>query len=539
MTSVKKIEPAAGGARGATGADFYQDDFGGFSPLFPGVTIHIASQAAWDEFVSFLISDSLPGDKPEPPGPIFMRSVVEHEIRHYHDFLLGSYNGMLFRSRLEAVLNATEALHRIADLPGEVLPLPLTRWMTLTAEEREAQLDEWAQFSSGAADGIRPVPVGVPFMTADALLQPQEAGLHAIDDDDALNTFSTAAVFAARGYARLQALMHGDDSRYRDLINPAHIQEVLALTVQLGAILQAQGEQQARIFVDFALNDPGLPAGKLWRLLLGMSAQRIPGIPQYEDEFGIVLAASFQVMAIGTWTLLGAYMREGGAASPAERLKMLMVHLDADESARNVAVDVAATWDYWDGVLGVHPWRASLRESLKWAKRGGSFYGNAHDLSAPGWRQDIRAIIHAMMKAYADDQRRLIEYVLAHPDDLVDVAGYLSLPAGTLPMPLLRLQMDEAVLDRSSVNRKILEPVVTVGLDGGIEGVVTGLLKMSTAAYRERAADAIAFEHIAQLCDFVFSPQEPQGSAGRSPLLRARLSEQIGRITGKTLRFVV
>ena len=48
------------------------------------------------------------------------------------------------------------------------------------------------------------------------------------------------------------------------------------------------------------------------------------------------------------------------------------------------------------------------------------------------------------------------------------------------------------------------------------ESVVTGLLRMATPAWRERAADAIAFEHIAQLCDFVFSPHEPQGAQGRS-----------------------
>lgn len=542
--------PAHEAARGATGSGFYQDDYGGFSPLFPGVTIRIASQAAWDEFVSFLTSDTLPGDRKEPPGPIFMRSVMEHEIRHYHDFLLGSYNGMLFRSRLEAVQNATEALHRIADLPGGILPLPLTHWITLSEAEREAQLDEWAQFSSSMADGTKPVSVGVPIMPKEALLEPleAEAGLYVMqemEDEDAGRVFSVAAVAAARSYARLQELMHGDASRHRDLITPGQIQEVLALTVQLCAVLQAQGEQQARIFVDFALNDPGLPAGRLWRVLAGMSARWIGGIPRRDGEFGVVLAASFQIMAIGTWTLLGAYASEGDAASPAERLKMLMMHFSEDRDGRdgrdgrNLALDVAATWDYWDGALGVRPWRASLHESLKWAKRGGSFYGKAHELSAPGWREGISAVIHAMMKAYADDQRRLIEYALGHPDDLVDVAGYLNLPAGRLPMPLLRVQMDGAALDLATVNRKLIEPVMTVGLEGGAEGLITGLLKMATPAWRERAADAIAFEHIAQLCDFVFSPHEPQGPQGRSPLLREMLTEEIGRITGKAVRFIL
>src|SRR5690606_25903137 len=140
--------------------------------------------------------------------------------------------------------------------------------------------DEWAQFSS---DGKKPVPIDVPFMPKGALLEPLEAGLYVMqemEDEGAGRIFSVSAVAAARSYARLQELMHGDASRHRDLINPGQIQEVLALTVQLCAVLQAQGEQQARIFVDFALNDPGLPAGRLWRVLAGMSARWIGGIPR-------------------------------------------------------------------------------------------------------------------------------------------------------------------------------------------------------------------------------------------------------------------
>ena len=62
---------------GTTGS-FYQEDFGGFNPRFSGVTIRIASQAAYDEFVSFLsspVSGGLSQNNEEPIGPILMRSV--------------------------------------------------------------------------------------------------------------------------------------------------------------------------------------------------------------------------------------------------------------------------------------------------------------------------------------------------------------------------------------------------------------------------------------------------------------------------------
>ncbi|MDQ3187224.1 MAG: hypothetical protein M3Q16_12375, partial [Pseudomonadota bacterium] len=231
-------------------ASFYQDDFGGFNPRFAGVTIRIESQAAYDEFVSFLTSPAsgaFHGNKEEFLGPILIRSVMEHEIRHYHDFLLGSYNGMLFRARLQAIMNGIEALHAAKELPGEVFPVPLSTWLSWPVEVRDARLQEWAGFS---IDGKKPAAIPLPVISKETLPQHREAGLYAIDDDNPAVAFSLAAEYAARGYARIQELAHGTQhgtqiaqadegirlSEHRDLINPANIQEVLALTVQLGAV---------------------------------------------------------------------------------------------------------------------------------------------------------------------------------------------------------------------------------------------------------------------------------------------------------------
>ena len=202
---------------------FYQDDFGGFNPRFGGVTIRIASQAAYDEFVSFLTSETLPGDKEEPLGPILMRSVMEHELRHYHDFLLGSYNGMLFRGRLEAVLNGIKALRAVKELPGDVFPLPLSGWMTLTTQEREARLEEWAAFS---VDGKAPVVIPVPIVSREELLRPRDTVIHVIEDDNPAAAFSLAAEYAVRGYTGIHEAaeeMKGSNApAYLHLLTPAN-----------------------------------------------------------------------------------------------------------------------------------------------------------------------------------------------------------------------------------------------------------------------------------------------------------------------------
>ncbi|MBA2660534.1 MAG: hypothetical protein H0U72_13645 [Nitrosospira sp.] len=522
---------------------FYQDDFGGFNPRFGGVTIRIASQAAYDEFVSFLTSETLPGNKEEPLGPILMRSVMEHELRHYHDFLLGSYNAMLFRSRLQAVLNGIKALRAVKELPGDVFPLPLSRWMTLTAEERDALLEEWAAFSIG---GKAPVVVPVPIVPEEELLRPRDPESHAIEDDDPAAAFSLAAEYAVRGYAGIPVAAEGTKGSnvpaYLHLLTPANIQEVLALNVQLRAIFRAQGEKQARAFARFFLNGSTLPPARLWRLLLDASLRWQSGEAEGEDddELERLLAASFQVMTIGTWTLLGSHITEDGSASPAARLTNLLKHLLMDRAEVNTAQDsapgVSATWDYWDTALGLNSWRTSLNESLEWASRGVDFYRHAHEMSEPGWERDFHAILHDMMEAYSDDQRILIEHLLEQPEDIVGANRYLSLPPGTLPMPLFRLQMDNnSALDASTLDQKIFDPVMTVDFDGGV-GVLSCLLKTSLPTYRERAADAIAFEHIAQLCDLAFSPQAPYG---RSGFLEKTLLSELEKTVCKTLRSIV
>jgi len=245
-------------------------------------------------------------------------------------------------------------------------------------------------------------------------------------------------------------------------------------------------------------------------------------------------------MTIGTWTLLGSHITEGESASPAARLTNLLKHLLVDRAevntAKNTSPGVTATWDYWDTALGLNPWRASLNESLEWASRGMDFYRHAHEISEPGWERNFHAIIHHMMKAYADDQRMLIEHLLEQPEDLVEASRYLSLPPGTLPMPLFRLQMDNnSALDLSTLDQKIFDPVMTVDFEGGV-GVLSCLLKMPLPTYRERAADAIAFEHIAQLCDLAFSQQAPYG---RSGFLEKTLLSELEKTVCKTLRSIV
>ncbi len=137
-------------------------------------------------------------------------------------------------------------------------------------------------------DGKNLIPIPVPIVSKEVLLQPPEAVIHAIEDDDPATAFSLPAEYAARGYARVQEMVEGaGDSNapaYRHLITPANIPGVLASNVQLRAILQAQGEQQARAFARFFPTGSNLPFARLWRLLVDISLRWMLTTVEYEDE---------------------------------------------------------------------------------------------------------------------------------------------------------------------------------------------------------------------------------------------------------------
>src|SRR5260221_3708 len=91
-----------------------QQDFGGFDPKFLGVTIKIASGENWQS-----VKSQMEGRDPEtefilahPPRKAFellsLATVLSHEFRHFHDFLVSPFGAEIFRSRIMALVNAQQ-----------------------------------------------------------------------------------------------------------------------------------------------------------------------------------------------------------------------------------------------------------------------------------------------------------------------------------------------------------------------------------------------------------------------------------------------
>src|ERR1043166_2489717 len=91
-----------------------QRDFGGFDPSFVGVTLRFENEDAWRRYQAQNASPTPLSVKGLPPESRFealsLASVVSHEVRHFHDFLISPYSARVFSLRLKALINELSTL---------------------------------------------------------------------------------------------------------------------------------------------------------------------------------------------------------------------------------------------------------------------------------------------------------------------------------------------------------------------------------------------------------------------------------------------
>jgi hypothetical protein len=307
-------------------AEIIQADFGGFNPRFVGISLKLNSYEAFQILYDFLTSEAPPSGEPSSLQEIATKSVLDHEIRHYHDFLISPYSSQLFRMRLQALVNGVQALNRMPQLEANCLPAPLSRWLVMGEAERAAQLEDWRVFtqSSGCPEWR---PVVVPFRSGEALLTdlpPMIADIRRLPVQQQFDLYLEVAV---RGYLRIEQITQGfgDTARHPEL-RPCNVYEATALTAQIVSIYQSQGLLPAVQFIKYLL-ESNLGYALLWQRFLQMALllekQRHPGI----DEGMLVFNALPSIMVMGVWCLLGNYQLESTKACPTVRFENLLLHL--------------------------------------------------------------------------------------------------------------------------------------------------------------------------------------------------------------------
>src|SRR5438093_714367 len=168
-----------------------QLDFGGFDPIFPGVSISFSRSEAWRTFEAYTASSSplpLSGSDEEIFETLSIISVLAHEVRHFHDSLLSPYAIRVFRLRFHTLLNILQVLPDLVKDGPNCIAVPLSKWGAFDQAERQKYLEELGNLPSGSEWN----PVSLPYIRGDAPIIPAGAVAHSADSIAALITAATA-----------------------------------------------------------------------------------------------------------------------------------------------------------------------------------------------------------------------------------------------------------------------------------------------------------------------------------------------------------
>lgn len=309
-----------------------QQDFGGFDPKFLGVTLRFSAQSpeSWELYRQLSVAADDPAQLvamgnealklPEAKAfEVFsLGTVLFHETRHFHDFLLSPYGNRLFRLRLMAAANGTQVMGDLKKAGTKFLPVPLPRWRRKSPAERARIAARWRKIY-GVEQRFE-------------------------EFDLAAGDTTTLAEQTESAYARIaDQLKNPRTERAGVSLQPSDLFEASAILAQFQHIYSVFGEPHARLFLQVILNEPSaLAYAKVVRLLDDL--WKNAGLPLDPAAMSAVVS----------WTMFGDYEQDRWEACPSERFVKLYGYL-VDAGPPAPGTNAGVLFEEWTEALGVRP----------------------------------------------------------------------------------------------------------------------------------------------------------------------------------------
>lgn len=487
------------------------EDYGGFAPRFFGVTIRLHSErdfAYLDDYMTGRLQD------PEDLSlkVIALKSVLEHEVRHFHDFLVSPYGSFVFRAKLQAAIHGHALLGLLKELPGEWLPAPVVAWCLMKDQERQEYIAEWrATLGSGISLVELPNLEQIDFSK---VAPSAEISLKSSDPNAAIAFLAHSVQLSYNRIRELTQGMMADTSSPE--LTPCNFFEVLALSTQLQSIWHAQSADCAQVFWAM-LAESEASYAKLWRrvqvLVMGLPAPRHSnhGSPSVID----------QIVAVVLWCTLGNLMSDNIRACPNGRFLLLENFLKTHGSDEDIAYDVAPVWRRWDEALGFRSWRDGVEHTLVSNKLHGARLEQSQD-------GGIGHIASEIFRSFCQQQEIVVQTFLKDPNLLVKQEQYVNSARGAgLPMPIIRLEMSGFHIPCPSGGTWI--PMWEDKLDSPFSQIV----QCGDQCTDDFLAYTANLERMILLSDLVLAGQEPPRGLNRHAL------DDIRRFAGKKPLWIV
>ena len=361
--------------------------YGSFDGRFPtGIILNVQSGEQWDILIGRKVLNQAEietfaqSDSPHLFSLVSLATTLDHEMRHFHDFILSPLGSSILTARLSIAMNSLQVFGRLTEASDlNSLPLPLTRWVEMSANERDSYLMSISRFLVNS--GVNCSLTGPKLSSSDIMFKALTAAGEAMKRITSFLTsrFSMAGVID---------------------VGLVDVAEASALAVQAQAIWTVFGDSALNVFLAGLQIAPGTAYSRMANMLVGLCRHR-----------------NIRWNAIGaltTWSLMG----EVGELRPEIRFATAVADLMANDYPENA--EPFELFDRWDKRHGT----TSIAEVMRLSLGNDANMLNKRKEIAAASGNLIAVDLAEYFEAYCAARRDLVETFLADPGQYTDAFRY-------------------------------------------------------------------------------------------------------------------
>jgi hypothetical protein len=446
--------------------------FGVFNPRFYGVSVFLVNDERRDAWERYYQTDDVAQwanvNSIAAMEDVSTLSAVDHELRHFHDFLLSPLGVVAAGLRMQASINGFQAMKALELCSGKFVPVPLTRWMQWDTSTRQS----WT-YSNGSFLGIASPEdmVKLPHISETSLRRFQ-AGAHAMPSshtpEERLSDYAQAA---AGAYSNMETLRKRSVSQFNIEVSADHIFEAAAHLVQAQAIWSGQGEEATQRFLEFIQNSesPHLrPFQVLWKVLLESAP---PSIQRMSELF--------------TWMLLGPGELLTSNGHPANRYFQVLT-LAAQLPHEDIFRGAISSAQYLASASASADSRRQMYANLAHTLQGGYFDS-----------------LFAVANTWYDEQRIVKSKFINDPESLAHPHRYLH--EKCFPLPFFETRFGQMMHQREDQLNSPDHRVIA--LDPECKRIIAYISKLDSSQQTQILDDVLSARIVTHMVDFLFSDE--------------------------------
>jgi hypothetical protein len=483
--------------------------FGSFNPRFYGVSVFLSDHGRLDAMHRYVATEDVgkyaTNSVPASFDEISTLSVIDHETRHFHDFLISPLGTSMMGLRMQASINGIQAFKAIKRSLGRYVPVPIGRWMQWNNATRQ----QWVE-STGKYCGITRLDdmVALPNVT-DPLPMSVSTGAHPLPD-------SISPEHELKLYAQLCSGAYSSMSDWRShrvsdtgvQVGADDVFETLAHLVQLQSVWTGQGEEPGKVFLRFILTSPALhlhPIQVLWEAL-----KRAPEPVSIRRLIELVM-----------WTLLGPEQKLRSDGHPAFRFSQLLV-LAVTSPDHVVFVEKLPTrrlFELLDTMTETCGWEENIRTAEASADQRIELYRRASQQVSGGYFDSLFAVA----EVWHQDQHAARRTFLEDPESITNPLRYLTERA--YPLPYVETRLGSMIHERTAPLGVDNSRAIAVDDDG--KRVISYISCLSTPKTIDSLDNVVSARLSTHLVDWLFV-DEPTVD-GYEEYWRSRLETILGK----------